>query len=215
MNNSLIYESDKVVLNEEEEDINELIVQMESETPKHRYLKIFHKGKELARLASNDGVTTKKALDIMQKEINDILEIPNDAFIENNINLMTNSTEIESDNSKEGCQTNSNESIEFHDIPIVDAIAKPKGKPKKGRKPKPMVLMENSKKHCCSICTFQHKTEQCHFYNEMNKLLEENKIKYQNQEGRHCSICGGLNHQKRTCELRKKAIEYYSQAKFI
>lgn len=83
------------------------------------------------------------------------------------LNLMTNSTEIESDYSKEGCQTNSNESIEFHDIPIVDAISK--------TKVKPMVLIENSKKHCCSICTFQHKTEQCHFYDEMINYLKKTK----------------------------------------
>ena len=45
VNNKKTNESEKVVL--KEDDINELIVQMESETQKHRYLKIFHKGKEL------------------------------------------------------------------------------------------------------------------------------------------------------------------------
>lgn len=52
---------------------------------------------------------------------------------------MTNSPEIGSDSSNESNQINSNGSIEFHDIPIADAIAKPKSKPKKRGKLKPMV----------------------------------------------------------------------------
>ncbi|KAK8889558.1 hypothetical protein M9Y10_034308 [Tritrichomonas musculus] len=50
---------------------------------------------------------------------------------------------------------------------------------------------------------------------QLSQSTKENELKYRNAPGRHCSICHGINHQNRSCPIRKKAQEYYQQSNFI
>lgn len=53
-----------------------------------------------------------------------------------------------------------------------------------------------------------------HFIKKRLEIMKANKEKYQEVEARRCSLCGGINHQNRQCDLRKEAKEYYTQRNF-
>lgn len=164
---------------------------------KARYIKLFHKGKELAKLGSRDPKTSKNILKVLQSQINEILQIPAESFnqsIENIDDLDNGSHQIESNHT------------------ITDAPGTPKGAPKKrGRNPKPTNMVDHMKKNNCEICTLNHKTSECKFYQKRIDLLKKNKELYKNSDGRHCSLCAGINHQNRHCPLREEALEFYRQ----
>lgn len=195
---------------EDNENSDEICEFIENEnfseiTARERFLKLFHTGKELARLACDDPNIYRKVLIILRKEINEIINIPPDSFI---------SEEVDEDNSKD--DNNNNDSIIHigaNQVPY-DALGTPKGARKKGAKKK----LKNNVDHeqySCQICCNNHKTENCKFYDDKVKAIKENELKYRNTPGRHCSICHGINHQNRSCPIRKKAQEYYQQSNFI
>lgn len=163
------------------------------ETKTERYLKLLHKGKELAKLGSNDGAIFQRLINLIQTEINSILNIPNDAFQNDNFSFIE----------------------ENKSLPVHDAVAKPKGAPKRGKKTQSKNLVDHNAQPSCEICTGHHNTIDCQFYEEMNMLVEKNKKAYINDQGRRCSLCLGIGHQNRTCPLRIKAKEYYQQKSFI
>ena len=63
------------------------------------------------------------------------------------------------------------------------------------------------------ICTNHHKTEDCYFYSQLNELIEQNNKS--NYESRRCSLCHGHGHYINTCELRKKAKEFYKSKNYM
>lgn len=102
---------------EDEMNDNDSIEEIDLISDKERYLKLFHKGKELAKLASRDSTTFKKAEKVLQHEINEILQIPTETFIQEDNELIKDISE---------------ESNAFKIIKSVnDADGKPKGAPKK------------------------------------------------------------------------------------
>lgn len=142
----------------------------------------------MAKLASSDPDVSSRVLEVLQREINVIMNISFDnAFCVNKENQM----------------------------PIQEQLARPKGAPKKGRKPKETNMVDRNEQPTCAIFTFHHPTEECHFFNKMQELIRKNKALNMNSDGRRCSLCFGLNHQNRNCPLRIEAKEYYEEKNFI
>lgn len=96
--NASFFENDDAILYEEEEEeyfesdeSNQFEFSVnDSETQTSRYLKILHKGKDLAKIASTDKMISNRVLKVLQHEINQILNIPTDSFDIDHINDMQN-----------------------------------------------------------------------------------------------------------------------------
>lgn len=59
----------------DDEISNSQILESVLSTETSRYLTIFHKGKELAKLASSDPDVSSRVLEVLQREINVIMNI--------------------------------------------------------------------------------------------------------------------------------------------
>lgn len=147
----------------------------------------------------------------LQKAINEILQVSPDSFIDQALLSENELGDIDNGNN---VNDNDNDNDNGQSLIVRNGNANLKGRKKRGRKAKQTNQVDFTKQQTCEICTLHHATKDCAFYKKRLEIMKANKEKYQEVEARRCSLCGGINHQNRQCDLRKEAKEYYTQRNF-
>ena len=175
-------ESELKVLVQEEDDEREL-PNLEPESPKELYLKLFHLGKNVASKACQSPKLARKIAARLREMLNQMIELPPD----------------ESPNDSE--EVEPGEPV----VDVVDHVARPRGRPRMIRNWK-----RAEKRKCleekCNICDGGHETTECYSYERWRMAMEE----YRDYDGprRRCRVCTAPGHNKRTCPIRLEALEH-------
>ncbi|OHS93789.1 hypothetical protein TRFO_31179 [Tritrichomonas foetus] len=150
-------------------------------SPKQLYSKLFFESKQLASLASRNTDCAIESLFIIKEQINKILHVQTEQ--RNNPSLHPDQHETTD--------------------AIIDAEARPRGRPKKTKNSQNSRIMTEK----CAICLHNHATTSCRWYGKVQRIQE----KYANDSHqRHCSVCGAPDHNAGTCPIRQEAQNYYN-----
>lgn len=168
---------------QEEEDEHDL-PSREADSQKQLYLKIFHIGKQIARISCQNPETGARISAQMKGILAELIEQPPEG-------LPNESEEIEQDREV---------------IDVVDVVARPRGRPRRIGS----WSVERRPRGTCGICDGDHATLECVGYAEMRAAVEE----HAGYDGpmRQCGICKAPGHNKRTCAIRLSARRHYRQS---
>ena len=177
-----VCESESRDLVQEEEDESDL-PNLEPESPKELYLKLFHLGKNVASKACQSPKLARKIAARLREMLNQMIELPPDE-------LPNDSEEVEP-----------GEPV----VDVVGHVARPRGRPRiiGNRK---AAVSQKEVEETCKICEREHETTECYSYERWKEAMEE----YRNYDGprRRCRICSTPGHNKRTCPIRQEALEH-------
>ena len=176
-------ESEVRSLVREEEDESDL-PNLEPESPRDLYLRIFHLGKNIASKACQNSSIARRITGKLREMLGELIELPPDSL------------------PSEGMEIDPGTPV----VDVVDHMAHPRGRPRhigSGH--------ENRSRKGCKICDGTHETRECVGWKKLQDAMDE--FRDYDGPRRRCRVCSAPGHNKRTCPIRLEALEYYTEGK--